>query len=1004
MGLFGKMSFFCRKNNNLNYLRVARWLLAALIFSLTACRKSGAPYSPADAIKTFQIDPAYRVEPFASEPAIVSPVAMDFDESGRIFVVEDRGYPLSPEKHLGRVKLLEDTNGDGIPARSTIFADNLTMPTGVMRWKKGVLVTDAPDLIYFEDTDGDGKADIRRVVLTGFAVTNPQHTVNNPVYGLDNWIYIAHENAATAIIFKDKFGDRGSDIRFPDRPGAPRLTEHGRNIRLRPDTNQLEALSGSSQFGQAFDDWGHHFTVSNSDHIRHEVLPARYLKRNPDLPVATVMEQISDHGPAAKVFPTTLHPRFEMLTDVGQFTSACGLTFFRGAMFVAEPVHNLVHEDVLSEAGATFLAKRAREGVEFLSSTDAWFRPVNFMVGPDGALYMMDFYRLAIEHPEWMATETYNSKDLTVGIDRGRIYRIVLQAGDPPGGIRLGNASSPELVQALESPNPWMRRTAQRLLIDRNLLDAAGDLAHLAGASLSPVGRLHALWTLDGLNRLDAGVIEKALDDAEPGVRENAILLAESRLANTPTLADKLIGMIRDPSPKVRFQLLCTLGFVNSPAAQAARDRLLAVDIEDRWVQLAALSVSSAEAPRLFEKALGSLGAGESKGRVSLFRQVCSVIGVRKRSPEIQQVLTKIAASTTPDDAWWSAASLDGLAQGMRSGGHSGLESQRPLLLKIFESTDPAARRAALQLVSMAGLPPGRATEEAVRRAVSIAEDQGANPELRADQIGLLAVAGPEQRQATLKALINPKEPEQVQAAAVRAIGKIQGDDIGRLILANWRAFTGSARTAAADAMYLEPSRVKLLLAALQSGDVQPWTLAFRHKRRLIMHTDPAIREVARPLLEQSAGEREKVVKRYEAALDKKADAARGKVVFKSICAKCHRLGGVGAQVGPDLATVQNRPKQMLLEDILMPSKAIAQGYEAYVVETVSGSTIDGVIGAQTPTSVALRHEDGKEDVIQRKDIKQMFVTNLSAMPGDLEKQIDIQQMADVLEYVKTTH
>jgi putative heme-binding domain-containing protein len=243
-----------------------------------------------------------------------------------------------------------------------------------------------------------------------------------------------------------------------------------------------------------------------------------------------------------------------------------------------------------------------------------------------------------------------------------------------------------------------------------------------------------------------------------------------------------------------------------------------------------------------------------------------------------------------------------------------------------------------------------------------------------------------------------------VQAAAVRAIGKIKGDEIGRLLLANWRAFTGSARAAAGDAMYLDPSRVKMLVGALQRSEVQPWTLTSRQRSRLMMHPDPAIREAARPLLNPAADEREKVVKKYEAAFDKNPDPARGKEVFKSICSKCHRFGGLGAQVGPDLATVQNQPKQMLLEDILMPSKTIAQGYEAYVVETVSGSTIDGVIGAQTPTSVALRHEDGKEDVIQRQDIKQMYVTNLSAMPGDLEKQIDLQQMADLLEYVKTTH
>ena len=232
-----------------------------------------------------KIASGYKIEPFLSEPDIVSPVAMEFDENGDLYVVEDRGYPLNVNGKVGRVKLLRDTNGDGVPDKATVFADKLVMPTGVMRWKKGILVTDAPDVLYLEDTNGDGVADVRKVILTGFAFTNPQHTVNNPLYGLDNWIYLAHENAATAIIFKEEFGDRGSDIRYVDRQGVPPLTEHGRNVRFRPDTGQLEALATPSQFGQSFDDWGRHFLVSNSAHIRQEAIAAHYLKRNPDLPV-----------------------------------------------------------------------------------------------------------------------------------------------------------------------------------------------------------------------------------------------------------------------------------------------------------------------------------------------------------------------------------------------------------------------------------------------------------------------------------------------------------------------------------------------------------------------------------------------------------------------------------------------------------------------------------------------------------------------------------------------
>jgi len=273
---------------------------------------------------------------------------------------------------------------------------------------------------------------------------------------------------------------------------------------------------------------------------------------------------------------------------------------------------------------------------------------------------------------------------------------------------------------------------------------------------------------------------------------------------------------------------------------------------------------------------------------------------------------------------------------------------------------------------------------------------------MRADSIGLLALAGPERNAAQFASLIEPHQPDVVQSAAVRAYGKVKGDAVGTFLLKRWRGLSPSTRADAADAMFLEPSRERMLVAALKSGEAQPWTLAFRHKRRLIMDADPEIRDAARPILEQTPADREAVVKRYEASLDGKADAARGREVFRSTCSKCHRLEGQGSEVGPDLMTTQNQPKQFLLTNILIPSESIAQGYEEYVVETFSAGTLDGVLGTQSPSTVTLRHEDGKEDVIQRQDIRNMYVTNLSAMPGDLENQVNLQQMADLLEYLKT--
>ncbi len=974
-------------------------VLSLLLALLAACRRSGPPFHPSDALRTFQIEPGFRIELFAAEPDVAAPVAMDWDEDGRIYVVESPGYPLNIEGKVGKVKLLEDTNGDGRPDRSTVFADRLVLPTGVMRWKKGILVTDAPHVWYMEDTNGDGRADIRQILLTGFAFTNPQHTVNSPTYGLDNWIYLSHEGSTTAVIFADKFGDRGGEIRFADRPAGPKLKIERRNVRFRPDAFELEYLSGTSQFGYTIDEWGRHFSHNNSNHIRHEVIAARYLKRNPDLLLASAMQDISDHGSNAPVFPIVQRPRVEMLTNAGEFTSACGLTIYQGGAMpwsgrvalVAEPAHNLVHRDVLSPAGSTFVARRSADAVEFLASTDPWFRPVNFYVGPDGALYLMDYYRQIIEHPEWTSEHVHHSPDLYRGSDRGRIYRVTPQSGLPfAGKLQLSRAPFEQLALYLAGPNIWWRRTAQRLLVDRRDPAAVAPLVRLLEANRSPLGRLHALWTLEGLGKLDDRLIEKALADEGPGVRESAIVLAESRLS---VLLPKLLARVEDPDPHVRFQLLCTLGSVDSPASHAAQETLLRRDFEDRWFQIAALSASSDRTPQWLGTMTRDPGDRSRPEVVGFLRLVASVIGARARPAEIRRVLNMVSPAPA-----WRAAALEGLAQGLRGKSVRGV-SPDPRLL---EDTDRAVRRAALQLFRVTGLPTGPRFAPIVQRATHTAASPAADPEIRADSLALLALAGPMPYEPLLKKLIDPRQPEQVQAAAVRALVQIKDESVAPFLIQQWRSMTSAARAEAAQSLSVEPTRARLLVDAIRKGEIQPWTLSFGHKRNLIMHRDPEIRAAARPLLEEKAGDREAVIRRYEAALAITGNAARGRQVFERVCAKCHKFQDLGSEVGPDLGTVRNRAPQMLLPDILLPSRSISQNYETYVVETVSGGNFEGVLGSQTPNAIALRHEQGKEDVIARSDIKRMYVTNLSAMPEDLDKQIDVREMADLLQFLKT--
>jgi putative heme-binding domain-containing protein len=239
-----------------------------------------------------------------------------------------------------------------------------------------------------------------------------------------------------------------------------------------------------------------------------------------------------------------------------------------------------------------------------------------------------------------------------------------------------------------------------------------------------------------------------------------------------------------------------------------------------------------------------------------------------------------------------------------------------------------------------------------------------------------------------------------VRRAAVQALGRIPGDAVGQVLLERWRGFTAPVRSEAADALLADPGRTRLLVAALQKGEVQAWSLSFWQKRDLIMNDDPEIRAQARPLLESPPEEREKVVASYQKALELPGDAARGAQVFERACAKCHRVDGRGSDIGPDLGSVHNKAKPLLLGDILVPSRAIAQNYESYVLETASGDVLEGVLGQESPTAVVLRREGADDRVVPRTEIRKMYASNLSAMPADLEQQVDVPQMADLLQYL----
>ena len=979
------------------------------------CTRSDPPFSPQQALETFVLEEGFRIEVFAAEPLIRDPVAMEIDEQGRVYVVEMIGYPLDTGRN-GQVKLLEDTDGDGRPDRSTVFADGLMLPTGVLRWKQGVLVTDAPHVWYLEDTDGDNRADVKTAVLTGFALSNPQHTVSNPRYGLDNWIYLAHEPPIRTVIFQEKFGDEGSKIRFAGGEEGDRLENRIGNLRFRPDSHQLEAVSGSSGFGLSFDRWGRLLTLNSVRHIRQQVLAAPYLSRNPALGAASTSKDVSDHPP--RVYPVTLNPKHRILTDIGNFTSACGIAVYSGglfpapydqASFVADPAHNLVHCDLLEEGGVTLRASRVQDEAEFLASTDHWFRPVFVYAGPDGALYVVDYYRRIIEHPEWMSDEYHDPgrgpDTLYEGGRHGRIYRITPESESPAPwnpGLALGSASDLELVESLNHSNGWWRTHAQRMLVDRRSPEAVGHLRGMFGSSPSPDTRLHALWTLEGLGGLTPSDIRQALKDPEPGIRENAIRLAESRLDQEPGLARDLLAMTEDAHPGVRFQLLCTLGWLDSPAARRARRQLLLRDMEDPWVQLAALSASAPRPLDLFEMAVTEFFESASKERVEFFRRIGEIVGAVGKPVEIRRLFGRIAMPGEPDSDWWRAASLEGLAQGIHQG--SGDDRIQVIsttrLLELAEASSPLLRTGALRLLDLAPKPLAPVGKSLPERVLARIGDRALAPALRADSVRLLALLDGESRFDLLAGLLDPQEPEQVQVAAVRALELAESDEVGTLLISKWREMTTDVRLGAAATLLSKPETVELLLTSMESEDVPFWTVSQRHKSRLVMHTDPSIRARVHDLMRKLESRRQAALERYEAALGVAGDPVQGAAVFEKNCEKCHEIEGADAGFGPDLGAVRHRSRQELLADIMLPSRAIADNYQLYVVELNNGVLQEGVVASQTPVSVTLRREDGSETSVPRENIRAMFVSSVSAMPEGLEEEISVAEMAGLLSFL----
>jgi putative heme-binding domain-containing protein len=630
--------------------------------------------------------------------------------------------------------------------------------------------------------------------------------------------------------------------------------------------------------------------------------------------------------------------------------------------------------------------------------------PVFTTVGPDGALYVVDFYRKIVEHPEWIRKDLMNDNKLFyAGNDRGRIYRVVYEEAKPVPKLQLNEASTSQLVQELSHRNMWWRITAQRLLVERQDPTAIRALKDLSQKSPSAEGRMHALWTLEGMNALDMDLVLPALEDNSPAVREQAIRLAETYLSDA-RVVKKLLQMTNDPDDRVEFQLVCTLGDLPPTQSFEVLSQIAARHLEDPWFQTAVLTAASQNANRWLQAVLRrkDFVQVQSKGKEKFLRRITSIIGARQRDSEVSQVLEVLSKG---EDEQWQIVNLEGLADGLKRGSGNRMKLSargEQLLLRFLDSPTPLVGQAAFDVAARVQLIDSAELRTAIRKATRTVLDDKSEVEARAKAARVLGLDPTQATLPILERVFMPQQPEEIRLAAAAALLGVADSRSTDILLKQWKTYTARVRDAVLAGFFRQPRRVQALLDAVEVGKVQAWSLSRLTRQQLTQSLDEKIRKRAELLFANVSSDRAPIIEKYRPAMRMSGNTQRGMEVFKKNCSKCHKMGDSGFEVGPNLMTITRRSKEELLENILDPNANIVPGYEEYVVQTKDGTMITGVIANHSATTLTLRRGAGQEDTVLLNNIADLRSLTVSAMPEDLENAFSVEEMADLLEYLRT--
>jgi putative membrane-bound dehydrogenase-like protein len=994
----------------------------------------GGPLPAKEALKTFNLHPEFNIALSADENLAEKIMSLDWDPRGRLWVVETPEYPggrdinrnddriapwrlreptkyppgsKEPRQPRDCVSILEDTNGDGVMDKKTVFADGLELPTSVVFYKDGIIVTQAPDIFWIRDTDGDGKADKTEVLYTGWGTGDTHAVTSNLRWGPDGWIY-------------GSVGYSSGDVTSGD--GSKKFGRISAGLyRFRPDGSELEQVAAGScnTWGCEIAPDGEIFfsTATCGEPILHVVLPEKIISRA-GVPGVRAVKPIIEEN---KVFPARQETRqpYVQIDWVGAWTAASGSTIYDGgawparwqgpawSFFLHEPTVWLTHHEFLEPAGVSYQGRReeSQKQTHFLTSTDYWFKPIHSRVGPDGALYIVDFYNQIAAHNDTRGTP-HGARNAATRPDRNhhftRLYRVQHKEATTLPAFDLNPKTPAKLVAMLDHPNGWVRATANRLLSEGAGRQVIPALESQTSAAKTAYGRMQALWVLHNLDLLQPELIAVGARDTDAVVRKNAMRIAAERDNATVTPPVDLVRtMLADPDARVRIAALVAASTL-TPNREFA-DAIIAAwsTFQNPHLETAALAVTAAN-PLLF---LDAAFAGANQAAVAnLIPSLARQVALQNDPVSAQALVVALAGKPAAADQL-KAAALQALAASLRADVKPVAGTALGNALKQLLTTEQTAG-AVLPLlvrwdyVNEAGDAPKAAIARLEARLADKSLSDAERGQIAANLLGVRALDA-SIVPAVAKLVASEASPE-LQRRVIEALGTTGDKVAGESLVAALPKLEFDLREIAIGQLIQRADWSVALLQALSDQKISLAVIGLANIHRLRTHADTTVAERAKAVATQlfGAGQQEKdvLIAQLRPEVIKPGNAANGAKLFTQNCAPCHKFKNEGADFAPNLTGMGAHGPEDLLLHILDPNRVVEPNYTATTIETADELTYDGIVLRENNRVVVMRTQSAEVE-IRKDNIAFRQGSSRSMMPEGFE-QLGVEGLRDLLTFL----